>query len=168
MRPVESDRMVVMNPELFGLSGERNASTASVAYLFAKQFAAGSEGLAKLAVVGSAEIPGDLVSLNRIALEDAASIGGISVRGTGRTQDYVAHGLGRPVSYRTFSGKLTILGSVGYYADGPRMAIEACLHGMNLETLGKASELEEKTKRVNKELLSKIQASGLGKLRHVQ
>jgi len=168
VEPVESNRLDVANPELFGLSGEQDASAATIAYLFAKQFAPESESLAKLAVVGSAEIPGDLVSLNRIAFEDAAAVGEVSMRRTGRIIDYVVSGLGRPVSYRTLSGKLTILGSVGYYVNGPKLAVEACLDGMSPETLDKISELEEKRKRINKELLSKIRADGLEELEHIQ
>jgi len=166
--PVESDDLIIGNPELFGLSGERDASASTVAYLFSKEFSPRGEGLARLAVIGSAEIPGDLVSLNKIALEDASRLREISVRRSAKGEDYVVSGLGRAVSYRTFSSKLTILGSVGYYENGPERAVEACLGGISAEIQSKIDQLEEKRKRANKDLLSKIRADGLSEMERVQ
>ena len=64
-----------LNPELNGFSGERDACSATVAYLFAKTVDPSFINLAHLAIIGSNEIPGEIQGLNRIALEDGEKNG---------------------------------------------------------------------------------------------
>ncbi|MCF8885034.1 MAG: DHH family phosphoesterase [Nitrososphaerota archaeon] len=117
---VESKNVVNLNPELYGFRGERDVSGSTATYLLMKNIEDVRES-AWMAVVGSAEIPGELESLNKIPLEDAVKIGDVEVR-RGRETSYYISFLDKPWS--KISTTLTIIGSVGYYRGGPNKAVE--------------------------------------------
>src|SRR5438876_3382781 len=60
-----------LNPELNGFSGEKDASSSTVAYLFAKTVDLSLVTFAPLAIIGSIEIPGEAQGLNNIPIGDA-------------------------------------------------------------------------------------------------
>jgi len=157
-----------LDPELYGFSGERDASGATTTYLFAKCLDQSNAKLAHLAVIGSAEIPGNLSGLNKIPLSDAIKQGKVVVSKRGEKELYSVRLNGGTFSHTDLSKKLTILGSVGYYKGGPEIAVRACLHGITPETLDKIKELESKRKQVNKRLLSKLRIKGLKEIGHIQ
>ena len=60
-----------LNPEFWGVSGESDASSSTVAYLLAVDLNKLNEDSAPMAMVGSSELPGKIVGPNRIPLETA-------------------------------------------------------------------------------------------------
>ena len=157
-----------LDPELYGFSGEKDVSGATTTYLFAKSLDKSIANLAHLAVIGSAEIPGNLSGLNRIPLEDATQLGKITVSKRGEKELYSIQLGKKRYSHTDLSKKLTILGSVGYYRNGPELAIKACLQGLTPEILNRIKELEDERKRVNKKLLSKLRVKGLKEVGEIQ
>lgn len=157
-----------LDPELYGFSGERDVSGATTTYLFAKCLDRSNEKLAHLAVIGSAEIPGNLSGLNRIPLSDAIKQGKVIVSKRGEKELYSVKVNGCTFSHADLSKKLTILGSVGYYKGGPEIAVRTCLRGITPETLDIIKELESKRKQVNKKLLRKLRIKGLKEAGHIQ
>ncbi len=157
-----------LDPELYGFSGERDASGATTTYIFAKNLDKSITNLAHLAIVGSAEIPGNLVGLNRIPLEDAIKHGKVTVSKRGDKELYSIKLGKRTYSHTDLSKKLTILGSVGYYRNGPELAIKACIQGLTPEILSKIKELEDERKQINKKLLSKLRVRGLREVGEIQ
>lgn len=157
-----------LDPELYGFSGEKDVSGATTTYLFAKNLDQSITNLAHLAVVGSAEIPGNLSGLNRIPLEDAIEHGKVIVSKRGDKELYSIKLDKRTYSHTDLSKKLTILGAVGYYTNGPELAIKACIQGLTPEILSKIKELEDKRKQVNKKLLSKLRVKGLREIDEIQ
>ena len=154
-----------LNPELDGFSGEKDASSATVAYLFAKTVDPSLTEFAHLALIGSTEIPGETKGLNSIPLEDAESSrlvnktpkGGLRIEKSGVS-----------LSLSRASTTLNVLGSVGYYRDGPQLGVEACIKGFNEKTLRLAQELEEERKTANQRMLEAIRRDGLSQLKMVQ
>ncbi|RLG73449.1 MAG: hypothetical protein DRO23_08905, partial [Thermoprotei archaeon] len=67
--------IVHINPELYGLTGERDASASTMVYLFFRLISPEIQSYSFLAIIGSAEIPGPLISLNSIPLTDAMNVG---------------------------------------------------------------------------------------------
>ena len=120
-RRVESERIIHLNPELYGFSGETDVSGATATYLFMRELSR-LDDAAWMAVVGSAEIPGDLRSLNRIPLEDAVRVGDVEVRRARGRERYLIKFLKKP--WNKLSSTLTAMGSVGYYRGGPYLAVE--------------------------------------------
>jgi len=157
-----------LNPELYSISGEREASASTIAYLFAKTMDEANIESAHLAVIGSAEIPGPVSGLNFEPLQDAVKNNLAEVRKTGKTEDIKILAIGKSVSYRRLSTLLSVLGSVGYYNKGPELAISACLKGFSPEIDKIAGDLEEKRKNANQRLLERLRREGLNQMKYTQ
>jgi hypothetical protein len=151
-----------MNLEHFGFQGETDFSGATCNYLFARILNSRNVDLSYLALVGSREIPGDYVGLNKAVLEEADRYGVVKIAGNKieiaklrmRVDDLFA--------------KLQILGAVGYYDGGPEMGIEAGLSGLTDEIKKRINEWEEKRKNVNKRLIGWLYRQRLQETKHLQ
>ncbi|MBS7611746.1 DHH family phosphoesterase [Candidatus Bathyarchaeota archaeon] len=163
---LQSSRSDVLNvnPELYGLSGERDASASTVSYLFAKTLDASNLDLSALALIGAAEIPGPITGLNQLALRDALTGGFIQME----KEDFKIMSLGKPLSYKRYSTILSVLASVGYYRGGPLRALKACMDGFEDKDYEEASKLEEERKKANATLLSILRREKLAKMKAIQ
>jgi RecJ-like exonuclease len=129
-----------LNPELYGFSGEKDASSATVAYLFCKTVDPELSSYAHLATIGSLELPGETRGLNLIAIKDARDRGLVRDSGKG---DLRIGAKGMSLTRTRASSLLNVLGSVGYYRNGPAMGIEACTTGFSEQTIERAKAFEE-------------------------
>jgi len=151
-----SEKVIHLNPELYGYSGEADASGATATYLLMRE-ACDVRDAAWLAVVGSAEIPGPLRSLNRIPLMDAVELGDVEVVGGSEGERYIVTFLGRP--WNTLSSALTAIGSTGYYDGGPYEAVKALKSRSFPDDL--AERFEELRRRKISEAIALISRRGL-------
>jgi hypothetical protein len=154
-----------LNPELYGFSGEKDASSATVAYLFCKSVDPELSRYAHLATIGSLELPGETQGLNLIAMKDARDHGMVRDSGKG---DLKIEANGMNLTRTRASSLLNILGSVGYYRNGPEMGIEACTTGFGVQTMERARGFEEERKQANQKMLSTIRKDGLSKKKNIQ
>ena len=153
-----------LNPELDGFSGEKDACSSTVAYLFAKTIDEESRTLAPLAIIGSTEIPGEAEGLNKIPVKDGIEAGRVHPSGKGLKLD-----LGpSSISPSRASTILNVLGSVGYYREGPTTGISACINGFDKETIHTAESLEEERKNANQRMLNTIREKGLSLTKNIQ
>ena len=153
-----------LNPELDGFSGEKDACSSTVAYLFAKTIDEASRTLAPLAIIGSTEIPGEAEGLNKIPLRDGMEAGRVHPARKGLKLELGPSSLA-PSRASTI---LNVLGSVGYYRQGPTAGISACLNGFDKETIRKAETFEEERKTANQRMLSTIRDKGLSRMKNIQ
>ncbi len=161
-----SDPLVLnLNPELDGFSGEKEASSATVAYLFAKTVDPELRRYSHLALIGSLEIPGDIQGLNLPVANDAEEMG--LVRKTEKGE-YRIETEANSISRTKAVTALNVLGSVGYYHDGPKTGIRACIHGFDSKTLKTADGLEARRKEANKRMLETIRSGGLSQMKMIQ
>ncbi len=154
-----------LNPELDGFSGEKEASSATVAYMFAKTVDAALSGYAHLGVIGSEEVPGEVQGLNAKVAGDAVESG--LVERTAKGDFRITMGDLR-MSRSRASTILNVLGSVGYYRRGPKIGVDVCIKGMDPRSLKLAESLEEERKEANRKMLSIIREGGLSQLKMVQ
>ena len=132
-----------LNPELNGFSGEKDASSSTVAYLFAKTVDPSLVTFAPLAIIGSTEIPGEAQGLNKIPIQDAEKTGAVKRTPRGGIK---FDGAVPWLSPSRASSILNVLGSVGYYRGGPQLGLSACIKGFEKEILETAKGLEEERK----------------------
>src|SRR5438876_7623069 len=66
------------------------------------------------------------------------------------------------------SSILNVLGSVGYYRNGPEMGIEACTTGFSDKTMEMAKKFEEERKEANRKMLATIKKEGLSQKKNIQ
>ena len=154
-----------LNPEINGFSGEKDASSSTVAYLFAKTVDPSLATFAPLAVIGSVEIPGEAQSLNLIPMQDAEKVGEVKRTPSGGVKFDAAKFWPAP---SRASSILNVLGSVGYYRDGPQIGVSACIDGFEKQTLETAKVLEDERKSANQRMMDRIKGGGLSQLRNVQ
>lgn len=154
-----------LNPELYGLSGERDASSATVAYLFCKSIDPALSSYAHLATIGSLELPGYLQGLNAVAVQDGKERRLVHEAGKGdlRVQTHDMR-----LTSRRASSLLNVLGSVGYYRRGPEIGVEACITGFSEETIRMAKAFEDERRQANRKMLSRISKDGLSQEKNVQ
>jgi len=154
-----------LNPELSGFSGEKDASSATVAYMFCKTVDPELSNYAHLATIGSLELPGETQGLNLIAMKDAKDLGLVQDSGKG---DLRIEAKGMNLTRTRASSLLNVLGSVGYYRNGPEKGIEACTTGFSDQTMEIAKEFEEERKEANRKMLAIIKRDGLSQKKNIQ
>ena len=138
-----------INPEFYGMEGERDASGSVMAYLFAKALDESNINLAYIALIGAQEIPTGIGTLTRIAYEDS--------------RRYQVN-----IDYKEMFKILQILGSVGYYDNGPIEGIKVCLEGISDDIRQKIKRYEEMRKNANRRMLSILHKYGLRRERYIQ
>src|SRR5260370_5985246 len=154
-----------LNPELNGFSGEKDASSSTVAYLFAKTVDPILATFAPLAIIGSTEIPGEAQGLNKIPIQDAEKTGAVkrTPRGGIKFDGAVSW-----LSPSRASSILNVLGSVGYYRGGPQLGLSACIKGFDKQILETAKGFEEERRNANQRMMEKIRNNGLSQRKNVQ
>jgi len=160
---VEHSNIVHINPELFGYSGEFDATASTMTYILFRRILKDIEHYVPLALIGASEAPGPPRGLNRMVLDEATSAGKAYYRDGKVYVDF--HGVKK--STIELSSKLTTLGSIGYYMNGPKRAIEVCIRGFNYSDEVFLRELESIKRRVFKEATT-IAFKRLVKGRYIQ
>jgi hypothetical protein len=151
-----------INLEHFGFEGETDFSGATCNYLFAKALNESNVDLSYLALVGSREIPGDYVGLNKVVFEEAKKNNIVNVKG--KSIKVIKLG----ISVDDLFAKLQILGAVGYYDGGPDLGVQAAIEGIADKVKKKIEEWEEKRKGVNKQLILKLYRERLREAPQIQ
>jgi len=154
-----------LNPELYGFSGEKDASSSTVAYLFAKTVDPSLVTFAPLAIIGSTEIPGEAQGLNKIPIQDAEKTGAVKRTPSGGIK---FEGPVPWLSPSRASSILNVLGSVGYYRSGPQLGVSACIKGFEKQILETAKGLEEERKNANQRMMEKIRKESLSQMKNIQ
>jgi RecJ-like exonuclease len=162
---IQDPLMYNLNPELDGFSGEKDASSATVAYFFCKAIDPELSSYAHLATIGSVELPGEPQGLNLIAMNEAGEQGLIIDSSKGDARIDIE---GMRISRTRASSLLNVLGSVGYYQSGPEMGVEACERGFSAQTMEKAKAFENERKQANRIMLTTIRKAGLSQRNNVQ
>jgi len=161
--PEVTDPMVFdLNLERFGFEGDTEFSGATCSYHFAKILNPANTDLSYLALVASREIPNVPAGLNKTVLDEAIENGVVEI--DGRTIRIVK----LDMSVDSLFAKLQILGAVGYYEGGPELGVQACLEGMTDDVKAKAQILEDRRKKVNKQLIGKLYRERLNEMQHLQ
>jgi hypothetical protein len=161
--PEATDPIVLdLNLERFGFDGETEFSGATCSYLFAKTLNPANADLSYLALVASREIPNDLTGLNKTVFDEAIGRGVVKV--DGRSIKIIRLGM----STDTLFAKLQILGAVGYYEGGPELGVQACIEGITGDVKAKTQYLEEKRKKVNRQLIGRLYHERLNEMQHLQ
>ncbi|HEX4922015.1 MAG TPA: hypothetical protein VFV92_14900, partial [Candidatus Bathyarchaeia archaeon] len=146
-----------LNPELDGYSGEKDVCSSTIAYLFAKTVDASLSSSAPLAVIGSEEIPGQAQGLNLIPLQDGEENQTVVKTPRGGLKLQVG---AESVSPTRASTVLNVLGSVGYYRDGPALGVRACVEGFGSHVIETSKRFEEERKAANQKMLTRIREKG--------
>jgi single-stranded-DNA-specific exonuclease len=165
-------RVINLDPDLFGLKGDRDISASTTCYLFARCMDAANRDLAPIATVGAVGdgffVDGKLVDQNREAALDAVRQGQVEIRAHEHGEQYfLKTGLGW-VPVIEFGDMLDLLGGVGYYQGGPEMGVKVCTAGATAETDTMVKDLKAIRTRVFEAEMEVLKSGGLKKTENVQ
>ena len=136
-----------LDPDLFGMKGDRDISASTACYVFACTLNEENRDLAHIAVIGAVGdgffVDGRLVSENRDAALAAAAQGRLEIRDEGARERYVLKTANGDMLYDDLCACLDVLGGGGYYRGGPDAAVGVCLEGLSAGSRRLLAELQE-------------------------
>ncbi len=161
-----------LDPDLYGLKGDRDISGSTTCYLFAKTLDASNGDLAAIAAIGAVGdeffVDGCLAGENRKAATEAADQGKLEIRKHKTGERYYVDTSKGPVACDEFGAYLDTLGAAGYYQNGPDMGIKVCLEGASAESDRMLKKLQAIQDKAFENEILKIQSEGLQKTAHIQ
>jgi single-stranded-DNA-specific exonuclease len=165
-------KVINLDPDLFGLKGDRDISASTTCYLFALTMDPVNRDLAQIAAVGAVEdgffVDGRLVSENRVVALEAVRQGSIEIRKQATGEQYLLTNSKGQISCTEFGDYLDILGGVGYYQKGPDMGVKVCLEGVSPESDQMVKELKVIRTKAFDDETRRLQAGGLKQAPHIQ
>ena len=161
-----------LDPDLYGLKGDRDISGSTTCYLFARTLDLANRDMAHIAAVGAVGdgffVDGQLVSQNREVAMEAVQQGLIEIRKHETGEQYFLNSIKGQIPCIEFGDYLDILGGVGYYQKGPDMGVRVCLEGVSPESDRMVEELKAIRTKIFKEEIARLQNGDLKNAPHIQ
>ena len=165
-------RVVNLDPDLFGLKGDRDISGSTTCYLFAVTMDPVNRDMAHIATVGAVGdgffVDGQLVSQNREVALEAVQQGRIEIRKQETGEQYLLTSSKGQIPCTEHGDYLDILGGVGYYQKGPDLGVRVCLEGVSPESDRVVEELKAVRTRIFEEEIARLRAGALKQAPHIQ
>ena len=161
-----------LDPDLFGLKGDRDISGSTTCWLFAKALDAANTDLAHIATIGAVGdeffVEGCLAGENRTAALEAVRQGKIKIQKYENGERYFLNTSRGQVACDEFGAYLDTLGAAGFYQQGPDLGVKVCLEGTTPESDRMLEELKKvQTKAFEKEIAG-IKSGALKKTPNIQ
>jgi len=170
-RPTD-DRVHLLDPEVFGLRGDRDITASTTCYVFACALDPANRDLAVIATIGAVGdrffVDGRLAGPNREAALETRRQGMLDIEETEKGERYILLTRGGPVECSAFARNLDTFGGAGYHRGGPEMGIHVCLEGSSPETDGVLGELRTVQERVFSQEIDRIRQEGWNETPHIQ
>lgn len=161
-----------LDPDLFGLKGDRDIAGATTCYLFAHTWDPANKNLAVIAAIGAVGdeffVDGCLVSENRDVTLEAVAQGKMEIKEQKIGERYYLNTLAGQVPCDEFGAYLDTLGAAGYYQNGPDMGIKVCLEGTTPESDQMLQELKAVQARAFEQEIQRIKSGSLKRTEHIQ
>ena len=170
--PATDPLVLNLDPDLFGLKGDRDISASTTCYLFARAMDPVNEDLAGVAAIGAVGdkffVEGRLVNQNREVTREAVRQGRMEIRDAGSREDYFLSFRGRDLDCRELGDYLDILGAVGFYQEGPDWGVRVCLEGPSPESDRRVEEYKVLRDRVFQQEIERLKQNGAVRSPHLQ
>ncbi len=127
-----------LDPDLFGLKGDRDISASTTCFRFARNLDPANQDMAYLAALGAVGdeffVDGRLVSENRAVTLEAVAQGLVEIREQEEGERYILRSSKGDIACDELAAYLDTLGGAGYYRGGPEVGIGVCLEGFSTES----------------------------------
>jgi len=161
-----------LDPDLYGLKGDRDISGSTTCYLFAHTWDPSNRDLAYVAAIGAVGdeffVDGCLVSENRDATLEAVEQGKMEIRPQAVGERYYLNTDKGQIPCDEFGAYLDTLGAAGFYQNGPDIGVHACLGGTSPESDQMVHELKLVQARAFEKEIEKIRKGAIKKTSHIQ
>jgi len=165
-------RVINLDPDLFGLKGDRDISASTTCYLFALAMDPTNRDMAHIATIGAVGdgffVNGRLVSQNREAALEAVRQGKVEIREIAGGERYFLTGSQGLEPCIEFGDYLDLLGGVGYYQGGPDMGVTVCLEGISPQSDRMVNDLKAIRTKIFNEEIARLRAGELKQAPHIQ
>lgn len=166
------ERVINLDPDLFGLKGDRDISASTTCYLFALTLDPINRDMAHIAAVGAVGdgffVDGELVSQNRDVALEAVQQGRMEIRKHDKGEEYFLIGEKGRIPVLDFSDTLDILGGVGYYQGGPDMGVHVCLEGVSPKSDRMVEELKAVRTKIFEDEITRLKSGGMRQSPRIQ
>ncbi|MGD8993171.1 MAG: hypothetical protein PVI00_17060, partial [Desulfobacterales bacterium] len=171
-RPATDPQVHNLDPDLFGLKGDRDISASTTCYLFARTMNPANADLAHIAAVGAVGdgfyVDGRLASENRKVALEAARQGTLEIKATDTGEQYLLKSSNQHILLEVLARDLDILGAAGYLDGGPDMGVQICLEGKTVM----ADQMLARFKQIQQEAFEgeilRLEQGGLQQSSHIQ
>lgn len=161
-----------LDPDLFGLKGDRDISASTTCYLFAKNLDSGNSDMAHIATLGAVGdeffVEGKLVGENRNAAQEAAAQGAIGILPLKQGERYILKSQAREIPCDEMAAYLDTLGAAGYYGKGPEMGVKVCRVGISAESDAMVKEFQRIEADAFDAEISRLRSGALKHSPHIQ
>jgi hypothetical protein len=161
-----------LDPELYGLKGDRDISASTTCYLFAQAMSSANRDMAHIAAIGAVGdgffVDGRLVNQNRDVVLEAVQQGIIEIREHANGEQYFLNSSSGQILYDELGTYLDTLGAAGYYQNGPDMGIRVCLDGISPESDRMVEALQAIQSRAFDKEMARIHAGSIIMTPHIQ
>ena len=161
-----------LDPDLFGLKGDRDIAGAATCYLFARTWDPANKDLAVIGAIGAVGdeffVDGCLVSENRDVALEAVAQGKMEIKKQDIGERYYLNTPAGQVPCDEFGAYLDTLGAAGYYQNGPDMGIKVCLEGVTPESDQMLQALKAIQARAFEQEIQRLKSGALKKTEHIQ
>jgi hypothetical protein len=161
-----------LDPDLFGLKGDRDISASTTCYLFARTLNQVNRDLAHIAAIGAVGdgffVDGRLVSQNREVAMEAVQQNLMEIKKGSHGEHYTLKMARATMPYDELAVYLEILGAVGYYQGGPEMGVRVCLEGTSQESNRMVETFKTIKNKIFDAEFAKLREDGLNKTGHIQ
>ena len=166
-RAEKTDDPLVLNldPDLYGLKGDRDISASVVCYKFAMQLDSRNRDLVHIAAFGGIAdfyyLDRQVHSFNLECFEEASSAGLMrKAVEAGETHYYIRLGE-READVVDFYPLLDIVGGVGFYSGGPDLGIDLLLEGITDSNMAEIEKLKKIKEKIFSRELENLKNGGL-------
>ena len=161
-----------LDPEFYGLKGDRDITASTTCYLFARTMDAANQDLAHIAVIGAVGdgffVEGRLASQNREVTLEAVRQEKVAIEKVKGKERYLLKSPKDWIPLDEFGAYLDTLGAAGYYQNGPDMGIKVCLEGISQESDHMLDVLRDVQNRAFNQEIARIQSGALKKTSNIQ
>jgi single-stranded-DNA-specific exonuclease len=161
-----------LDPDLYGLKGDRDITASTTCYLFANAMNPDNRDMAWIAALGAVGdkffVDGRLVSKNREVMMEAVQQGRIEIKEVKKGEQYFLKAPTENIPCDEMGTYLDILGGAGYYQKGPDMAVKVCLEGVSSESDRMVAGLEAIKKKTFDTVMQRLRGGALKKSPHIQ
>ena len=170
--PATDPKVHNLDPDLFGLKGDRDISGSTTCWLFAKALDTDNSDLAHIATIGAVGdeffVDGCLAGENRSAALEAVRQGKIKIQNHENGERYFLNTSRGQVACDEFGAYLDTLGAAGFYQQGPDMGIKVCLEGTTPESDRMLKELKKVQTTAFEKEMAGIKSGALKKTPNIQ
>jgi hypothetical protein len=166
------ERVHLLDPEVFGLRGDRDITASTTCYLFARAWDEANADLAAIATIGAVGdrffVDGRLVGPNREAALETVRQGRLAIEEDGDGERYVFVTPTGHFPIDVLARDLDTLGGAGYSEGGPEVGIRVCLEGRSAASDRMLDRLREIQDGAFAEEIRRIRAGEMVTTGHIQ